>query len=197
MKKYILLLMLVIGLSASGEKKLLLDTFASEQEAIEALNLLKSDLNPELVKLSKMKGFDFSIESLGVAYALSIEPLQDYATAAKVRSLLPKEYSNSFIGPYMKPERVEGKNGGEFGAFAVLENKFNEISASIKSIFFSDKFVIVASVLEFFLVVSLLIYYIKYRRLKKRVVSKKEVRNMNLPGEAIVKPSDIFYVREY
>ncbi len=197
MKKYLLLLMLVIGLSASGEKKLLLDTFASEKEAIEALNALKSDLNPELAKLSKMKGFDFSIEYLGVAYALSIEPLQDYATAAKVRSLLPKEYSNSFIGPYMKPEMAEGKNGGELSVFASFENKFNEISASVKSIFFSDKFVIVASVLEFFLVVSLLIYYIKYRRLKKRLVSKREARNMNLSSEAIVKPSDIFYVREY
>ncbi len=104
MKLSLLFLVLWLPLVASTEKKIIIASFPTQQQADRALSLFKSKLSTTLIAKQRQSFFNIVARPSGKSYIIAIEPLQNYQEAQAVKLLLPREYSDAFINNYTPPK---------------------------------------------------------------------------------------------
>ncbi len=104
--KLSLLFLLLIGLPllASTERKIIIGSFPTQQQADNALEVFESKLDSRFKEQQRRSRFNVTARPSGNTYIIAIEPIENYKTARHIKALLPREYSDAFINRYTPPK---------------------------------------------------------------------------------------------
>ncbi len=110
MKTIFLLLLIIISLFASSERKVIIGSFPSQLEADKALKKFQSKLDSEFLATQDQYYFNIVARASGNSYIIALEPFESYQDAKKIKNLLPDAYADAFINKYIpqktKPEEI-------------------------------------------------------------------------------------------
>ncbi len=106
MKLSFLFLILWLPLVAATEKKIIIASFPTQQQADNALVVFESKLGSKLAKKQDDSFFSIIARPSGNSYIIAIEPIESYQEALQIKALLPQEYSDAFINNYTPPKSV-------------------------------------------------------------------------------------------
>ncbi len=104
MKLSLLFLLLWLPLFSSTEKKIIIASFPTQQQADKALTIFESKLNSQFLKKQQQSYFNIVARPSGKTYIIAIEPIESYKEAVRIKKLLPWEYADAFINNYTPPK---------------------------------------------------------------------------------------------
>ncbi len=110
MKIILLFLYLTIAVIASSERKLIIGSFLSQQEADRALEKFEAQLDSEFYVIQDQYGFNIVARASGRSYIVTLEPFENYKAAKEVKELLPPLYADAFINKYTPPTTSISEN---------------------------------------------------------------------------------------
>jgi len=102
MKHLVLLLLIMLSLYASEEKKIVLATYFSEKEARQGLKKSQTLFDATFETLKKEKHFNIALYKSKKYYILVLDPFKNIATARKVLPYAKKYYPSAFISNHSK-----------------------------------------------------------------------------------------------
>jgi len=104
MKLSLLFLVLWLPLVASTEKKIIIASFPTQQQADKALTIFESKLGSPFLAKQQESYFNIVARPSGKSYIIAIEPIESYREAVRIKKLLPWEYADAFINKYTPPK---------------------------------------------------------------------------------------------
>ena len=104
MKLSLLFLVLWLPLVASTEKKIIIASFPTQQQADKALTIFESKLGSPFLAKQQESYFNIVARPSGKSYIIAIEPIESYREAVRIKKLLPWEYADAFINKYTPPQ---------------------------------------------------------------------------------------------
>ncbi len=105
MKTIILLFLTLISLYASSERKIIIGSFPSQNEADKALEKFESQLDAEFYVIQDQYGFNIVARPSGRSFIIALEPFENYRVAKEVKAFLPPTYADAFINKYIPPSK--------------------------------------------------------------------------------------------
>ncbi len=116
MKTFFFLFLTFIALYASSERKIIIGSFPSQNDADKALEKFESQLDAEFYVIQDQYGFNIVARPSGRSFIIALEPFESYQAAKEVKEFLPPTYADAFINKYTPPlepqpsEQIETKD---------------------------------------------------------------------------------------